>query len=214
MNVRHALAILWPRIWIMIASGLVAGVAAFGATGLVAPTFESRATLLVGQSSGAPPVVYEDLLAAQILANTYAELSTTTPVLTAARDQAGVSIAIEELRDNVRVEGARNSPLIVVTTTFSDAEVAARVANAIAEETAAIGATGNDRLHVSIVDPAEAATQPIAPRPLFTALAAGGFAIIASAGFVLLAFGSVRRPGRRASADDGRDPMPTAREAR
>jgi len=214
MDVGHALTVLWPRTWILLASGLVAGVAAFAAAGLVAPTFESQATLLVGQSSGAPPVVYEDLLAAQILANTYAELSTTTPVLAAARDEANLSIPIEDLRAQVRAEGSRNSPLIVITTTFTDPDEAARAANAIAEETAAIGASGSDRLHVSVVDPAEAATEPIAPRPLFTALAAGGLAVVVSAGIVLLAFGSVRRPGRRTSIDEGRDAMPAAREAR
>lgn len=214
MDVRHALAVLWPRAWILIASGLIAGATAFAATGFVAPTFESQATLLVGQSSGAPPVVYEDLLAAQILANTYAELSTTTPILTAAREEAGLSIPIAELREQVRVEGARNSPLIVVTTTFPDPDDAARAANAIAEATASIGAGGSDSLHVSVVDPAEPATQPIAPRPFFTALAAAGFAFVVSAGIVLLAFGTVRRPGRRASLGDGRDALPAPREAR
>ena len=214
MDVGHALTVLWPRVWILIASGLVAGAAAFAATGLVAPTFESQATLLVGQSSGAPPVVYEDLLAAQILANTYAELSTTTPVLAAARDEANLSISIEDLRRQVHAEGSRNSPLIVITTIFRDPDEAARVANAIAEETAAIGAGGSDRLHVSLVDPAEASTEPVAPRPLFTALAGGGLAVLVSAGIVLLAFGRIGRPPRHASIDGGRDAIPAVREAR
>ena len=135
-------------------------------------------------------------------------------MLAAARDKANLSVPIEDLREQVRAEGSRNSPLIVITTIFTDPDDAAGAANAIAEELAAIGAGGSDRLHVSVVDPAEAATQPVAPRPVFSALAAGGLAVVVSAGIVLLVFGTLRRPTRPASVADGRDALPAAREAR
>jgi capsular polysaccharide biosynthesis protein len=181
---------------------MVAGAAALLASGLVPPTFQSQATLIVGQSSGAPPIVYEDLLAAQILANTYAALSTTTPVLSAARERAGISISIEELRDHVRVEAIRNSPLVVVTAEFPTAGEAARVANAIAQGTAAIGADDSDSLQIAVVDPARPAEEPISPHPVINALVASAIGVLASAALVLLAVGTSRPPSRRGATSD------------
>ena len=202
MDILSAIAVLWPRIWILIVTGVIAAAGALVATGFLPLTYESSATLLVGQSSGAPPVVYEDLLTAQILAATYAALATTTPVLDAAREQSGISISVEELRDRVRVEGVRNSPLIVVTTTFPTANEAASAANAVAEETAAIGASEGESLQVSVVDPAEPPRQPISPRPQINALVAGGIGVLVSAGLIL-AFSTPRSRQRKAMSDSG-----------
>jgi capsular polysaccharide biosynthesis protein len=214
VDVGYALRVLLPRTWILIASGMVAAVAALLASGLLPLTFESHATLIVGQSSGAPPIVYEDLLAAQILASTYAELSTTTPVLSAARARAGISISIDELRDHVRVEAVRNSPLVVVTTDFPTAEEAALVANAVAQQTAAIGGGDSDSLQISVVDPAQPAEQPIAPHPVMNAAVAGAIGVLASAVFVLLTFGTARRPSTHGATADGADRRSAFGEAR
>jgi capsular polysaccharide biosynthesis protein len=214
MDIGYALRVLLPRAWILIASGAVAGVAALLASGLLPLTFESHATLIVGQSSGAPPIVYEELLAAQILANTYAELSTTTPVLSAARERAGISISIDELRDHVRVEAVRNSPLVVVTTDFPTAEESVLVANAVAQQTAAIGASKGNSLQISVVDPAQPAEQPISPHPVINAAVAGAIGILASAGLVLLTFGSSRRPSAQQATSDGADRRSAFGEAR
>jgi capsular polysaccharide biosynthesis protein len=193
---------------------MVAGVVALLASGFLPVTFESHATLIVGQSSGAPPIVYEDLLAAQILANTYAALGTTTPVLTAARERSGISISIDELRGKVHVEAARNSPLVVVTAESPTALEAARVANAVARETAAIGANDGGSLQVSVVDPAEPAEQPVSPRPLMNAAVAGAIGVLASAAFVLLTFGASRRLITREATSDGADRRAAFGEAR
>ena len=212
MDVRYALAVLWPRTWVLIACGTVATVTAFVATGFVTPAFESRATLLVGQSSGAPPLVYEDLLTAQILSTTYAALGTTAPVLAEAQIESGISISVDELRDGVRVEASRNSPLIVVTATFPTADAAARVANAVAQAIAAIGSREGESLQLSVVDPAQPAEQPISPRPLISAVVAGGVGVLASAGSIL-AFARLRSTRRRATSDP-RDRSPAVGEAR
>jgi capsular polysaccharide biosynthesis protein len=214
MDIGNALRILLPRTWILIASGAVAGVAALLASGLLPMTFESHATLIVGQSSGAPPVAYEDLLSAQILATTYAELSTTTPILSAARDRSGLSISINELRGHVRVEAVRNSPLVVVTTEFPTAAEAAVVANAVAQATAAIGASDTSSLKISVVDPAQPADEPTSPHPVMNAAVAGAVGVIVSAALVLLTFGSSRRPSTLGATAEGRDHLSAFGEAR
>ena len=202
MDIRYAFSVLWPRIWILIAAGVISAALALVGTSFVPPSYESRATLLVGQSSGGPPIVYEDLLAAQILASTYGALGTTTPVLNAVRDRVGISISTEELRERVRVEGARNSPLIVISATFPTAGQAASVANALAEETAAIGANVDGTLQVSVVDPAEPPARPISPRPVINAAVAAGFAVLVSAGLLLAL--SMSRPTNRTDGADHR----------
>ena len=202
MDVRYALAVLWPRTWILITSGIVAAVTAFIATGFLPPAFESQVTLLVGESSGAPPGVYEDLLTAQSLMTTYAALGTTTPVLAAAQERSGINVSIDELRDRVHVEAVRNSLLLVVTAKFSTADAAARAANAVAQAIAEIGPSEGNRLHLSVVDPAEETGQPSSPRPQVSAVVAGGLGVLASAGFIL-AFAKVRPTRRKATSEPG-----------
>ncbi len=186
MDVRYAIRILWPRFPVLLAAAVLAAAVAFFASGLLTPTFESRARLLVGEASGIPPSVYEELLAAQILASTYAQLGAATPLLQAAHEAAGVDVPLRTFTDSVRVEPVRNSPIVEVICEFRTAEAAARMCNAVADEMAVVGSGDGEQLSLVIIDPAEPPPSAVAPRPLTNAVVAGLAAIAIVGGLILL----------------------------
>ena len=186
MDVRHAIGILWPRTPVLLAAAVLAGLVAYFASGLLPLTFESRARLLVGQASGTPPSAYEELLAAQILASTYAELGSTTPLLQAAHEAAGVDIALQTFEESVRVEPVRNSPLVEVICEQRTADSASRMCNAVANEMALLSSGDGEQLSLVIIDPAEPAPSAVAPRPLTNALVAGLASMVIVGSLILL----------------------------
>jgi len=186
LDVRHAIGVLWPRIPALIAAAMLAGAVAFVGSGFLPPTYESRARLLVGQPSGIPPSAYEELLAAQILATTYAELGSATPVLEAALGASGVEVPLRVFEDSVRVEPVRNSPLVEVICEYRTADGAASMCNALADQIAGFGSGESGQLSLVIIDPAEPGPSPVAPRPLTNGVAAGVGALALVGGLILL----------------------------
>ena len=95
MNLRRHIAI-WRS-----AAPLMLGVVSIAVVGsilvsLVLPrSYESRATLYVGQALNEPQLDYGGLLASQILAQTYARLATTRPVLQAVIAREGLTLTPE-----------------------------------------------------------------------------------------------------------------------
>ena len=186
MDIRYAIRVLWPRTPVLIAAAILAAAVAFIGSGFLPPTYESRARLLVGQASGIPPSAYEELLAAQILSTTYAELGSATPVLEAALAASGVDIPLRIFAESVRVEPVRNSPLVEVICEFRTAAEATSMCNAMAEEIAGLGSGESGELTLVIIDPAEPGPSPVAPRPLVNGVAAGVGALVLVGSLILL----------------------------
>lgn len=186
MDVRYAIGVLWPRTPILLVAAILAGAVAFFGSGFLPPTYESRARLLVGQASGIPPSAYEELLAAQILATTYAELGASTPVIEAALATSGVDVPLRVFEESVRVEPVRNSPLVEVVCEYRTADEAASMCNAMADEIAALGSGDSGQLSLVLIDPAEPGPSPVAPRPLTNGVAAGVGALALVGGLILL----------------------------
>src|SRR6478672_645179 len=73
-------------------------------------TYEAGTTLLIGRSSTGSDPGYDDLLAAQLLAQTYAELATTRPILAAVASRLRLEQTPEELARSIRAEAAGVNP--------------------------------------------------------------------------------------------------------
>ncbi len=187
MDLRYAASVLLPRWPILLVSAILAGTLAYFASGLLPQTFESQATLLVADQSGRPPAAYEDLLAAQILAGTYAELGRTTPILGAALERAGVNITIDEFEDVAIVESVGTSTLVAVTVRARSAQEARQLTDALATEVAALAPATVNGMQLSIVDPASEPDDPVSPRPMVNAALGAGVAMMLAAGVLLLA---------------------------
>jgi len=130
------------EIGLAILAGIAAAVVAFVISTRLPSTFEGRATMLVGSASGE----YTDLLAAQILTQTYAQLVVTEPVLEAALQDAGLAGQTEALELSVRGVPNRDSLTVSIVAEANDADAAATVANAIAAELARVGPSGDPTL--------------------------------------------------------------------
>lgn len=186
MDLRHAASVLWPRRLTLLTVALLGGLGGFIVSVLMPPTFESEATLLVADASGRPPSAYEDLLATEILARTYAELGHTTPILVAALDRAGVTLEPAELAEVIVVEPIRNSALIRVVARASSSRDAQRLTSAVASGVAEL-ATGNEEgMQLVVVDPAEEPEEPVSPRVAVNVVVGTAAAILGAAAILLL----------------------------
>jgi capsular polysaccharide biosynthesis protein len=124
---------LYERLWIIVLLTVIGAAAGFGASKLAAPVFQSEARVLVGQSLNSTQVDYSDLLASQLLAQTYADLATTTPVLTAAAKNLNPPTTGEALSPAVSARAPLNSIYVVIQAQASSGARAAAIANEVAK---------------------------------------------------------------------------------
>jgi hypothetical protein len=96
--------------------------------------YEGRALLIVGQSLSAADPNYNQILASQRLSQTYAQLGTTTPVLSSVIEELALAITPQDLRRSISVQAPRESTMVTVTASHTDPAVAAAIANAIGNE--------------------------------------------------------------------------------
>ena len=161
MDARGYLRVLRNWAWVLIASVLLAGGAAYLVSSALPKTYESTATLLVGQSLQSTNPDPNQLLVSQRLSQTYASLATTTSMLAQVVDTVGLNEPADVLRKNVVVTAATDSTLITITATDGDAQRAATIANTLAGDliAASPAISGRDASVQTFIDSDLKATQ-------------------------------------------------------
>ena len=155
------LAVIKRWRWMLVAATLAAGFAGYLTASSGEPTYESRAVLLVGPIS----TDLDTLRASGQLAQTYAELATSNPVLNATARRLG----LRDARLSIEASANEVTRLLTVEVRDRDPQVAARVANAHAAELMRVAAgrrsaaDGPGRMQV--VDPAEPGEAGVGPGP-------------------------------------------------
>ena len=134
MSLRQHISVLRSSAWLIVFSVVAAVGASIAVTMLTPRSFEARATLSVGQPRSSQNVDYNDLLASQLLAKTYARLVSTGPLLDAAIAHASLGMDQRTLRQRVRTEVQAQDILIDIVVRDTDAKRAALIANALAGE--------------------------------------------------------------------------------
>lgn len=140
--------------------------------------YESTARILAGPVLRVARPEINDLLAAQRVAATFADLPLTSPFLAEVKTRLGLSESLEELRRRVVSVAPPESLFIHITVTDADPVQAARIANGIADalvEAAPAGTTtgpGEEPVprQLQIWDPAVPAEAPSSPRTLLNLL--------------------------------------------
>jgi capsular polysaccharide biosynthesis protein len=186
LDLRHAASVLWPHRLVLLAAIVVGGLAGVFVSYYLPSTYESEATLLVADASGRPPSGYEDLLAAEILARTYAELGHSTPVLTAALDGASIVLEPADLAERMIVEPIRNTSLIRIVARGGTATEAHALASALATEVSSLATTNEDGMRLVVVDPAEEPSAAVAPRVSVNAVVGAVIAFLGTAAVILI----------------------------
>ena len=148
---------------ILVVTVLVAA-SAFGVSSILPRQYESEARVLVG--SFTDPNL-DRLNAYQQLAQTYAALATTTPVLAKAAGEVGVTEDPVRLALRIAVRAPLGQSIVRITATAGTATEAAALANAIAAQVVDLGRpTQSGASIVSVVQPGLEPRDPSSPRVL------------------------------------------------
>ena len=134
MDLRRQGQVIRSWLWLLIASLLLAGGAAYLVSSSLPKVYESTVTLLVGQSSSSSTPNYNDLLASQRISQTYADLATTGTILGQVMANAGLGITVDDFRQRVKADAPTNSTLVTVTVQDGEPARAAALANAIGDQ--------------------------------------------------------------------------------
>jgi non-specific protein-tyrosine kinase len=132
---RHA-ATLWSAAWLIALSLVLAVVIAVAVASQMPRTYESRATLYIGQSLNDPGLGYTSILASQAVAQSYAQLATTRPVIEGAIADLGLEATEDPdaLVQRVTAEVPDAGVLLQIMVKDADPLQAAEIANAIAQQ--------------------------------------------------------------------------------
>lgn len=141
LDLRRQMAIVRRWLPLLVASALLAGGAAFLVSNLQAKVYEAKATLIVGQSLSALELDYNQLLVSQRLSATYAALATKRPQVEAVISRLRLDATADELQKHVRADAPLDSTLLTISAQDEDADRAAAIANALAEQLITVSST-------------------------------------------------------------------------
>lgn len=134
MDLRHQLAILRSSIRIIIATVVIAAIAAVAVSSILPRQYQASVTLVVGQSLTTPNPDLNQIQAAQNLSQTYEAVTTTNKVLQSAIDKLGLNMTVEDLRKNVVADAPRDSSLLAISVTDESPQRATQIADGIVEQ--------------------------------------------------------------------------------
>lgn len=172
MELSAYLAII-RRWWLtLVAAAWVAGLFAYLLASGIPSTYEARARILVGPVNG----TFDQVRAAASLVETYAQLAESTPILAATIETLELDTSVRVLDRAVRVTASTISRILTIDVEASDPAVAARIADAIADELIALEGREARRPEgaLEVIEPGTINPEPVAPDvPILTVLAAG-----------------------------------------
>jgi polysaccharide biosynthesis transport protein len=173
------------RWWfILVAAVVLAGLGGYVVASQQVRIYEAETRLLVGP-------INTDLntqRASGQLALTYAQLVQTQRITEAVIVQLGLSMRPDELAQSVSAGASDLTRIVTIRASSPDPELAALIANTVADELGLLAATGGrPEGETLVIDLARAPLVPSSPRlPLITLLAAGAGLISALAMVILL----------------------------
>ena len=161
MDLRRQMAIIRTWLPLLVASVVLAAIAAFVVSSLLPKAYEAKATLIVGQSLSSSNPDYNQLLVSQRLSATYAAVATKRPMLESVIKQLHLGMSAEDLAKNVRADVPTDSTLLTITAQDTDPKRAAAIANTLADQLIAASPAlqGREAEYQAFVDSELAATQ-------------------------------------------------------
>jgi succinoglycan biosynthesis transport protein ExoP len=118
-------------VWLVALGVLLAGAAAYVTSQQMTPVYEASTTLRISAPGSQAVSDYSALVASQRLAQTYAELLRTDPVLDGVIANLDLEMSTGALRGAVGVRAVRDTELVEITVEHADPAVAQAVANEI-----------------------------------------------------------------------------------
>ena len=134
MNLRGQMSLLRQWAWLLVLCAVGAGALAYAVSQSQPKVYEAHATVVVGPSLTASSPDYSQLLASQLLAQTFAQIATTRPLLERVLGIEHSTISVDEIQKRVLAEAPNDSTLISIIAQGSDPKMAAQLANDVAAQ--------------------------------------------------------------------------------
>lgn len=123
--------------WLILAAAVVAGLLTLYVTAnFITPMYEAEVTVYVNNIRSDQKVEYvssSDLATSQRLVNTYIAILESNTVLEKVVEESGLDVTVEEILKAMKSEQVNDTEVFTVTITLPDPEMAARLANTLAE---------------------------------------------------------------------------------
>lgn len=124
--------VLWRRLWLIALCALVAGGVALAVSLNTPPTYQATSKLLINQARSPADVQYNDILASERTARTYAELMARPSMLAQVFTQLGLDPAtIESQISDLRVQAVRDTQLVELIVEGPSPSLISAVANTL-----------------------------------------------------------------------------------
>lgn len=142
--------LLVARSWIavLVATVIIASLAALIVSLRTPPTYQASATVLVGPPLSSASITFTDLTIAQDLAQTYAQVATSRPVLDATAAAVDIPADQNDLASTVTARTPPQSSFVIITAQAHEAAQAAAIANAVAAELIKQGPSADDQARI------------------------------------------------------------------
>ena len=203
MDLARFIAAVRHSIRLIVVITVVAAATTFIASELLPRQYESEARVLVGSVTDPNS---DKLNAYQQLAQTYAALATTTPLLTRVAEQLGLNESPTGLALAISVRAPLGQSIVRIVATSSSASDAAQLATAVADQVAELGRpTHTDPSIASVIQPGIPPDSPSSPRVFLNTLVAGTLGLALGIGIAILYANRATAETHRAAGHDGRD---------
>ncbi|HEY3523824.1 MAG TPA: Wzz/FepE/Etk N-terminal domain-containing protein [Candidatus Limnocylindrales bacterium] len=170
--------------WTLLVATAVSALIAYLVASRIPPTYEAGAQLLVGPIN----TDVDTLRASSQLAQTYAQLAISQPLLESTAKEFGGAVKTSDLAENVRASASDVTRILNIKVDDGDPQRAAQLANTLANELIQLtsGSTSRPEGQLQLIGGAQPPTSPIAPQVSLIVLLAAMAGLLGALVLVIL----------------------------
>lgn len=134
IDIGHILSILWEKILLIIATGIIVGLASFLVSKfLITPKYESETKLYVLNRANDSATTLSDVQLSTQLTKDYQILVTSAPVMNQVIKELGLNMKASELASTISVDTPSDTRVLQITVTSDDPKRAKDIADKVAQ---------------------------------------------------------------------------------
>ena len=134
IDIGHILSILWEKILVIIATGIIVGLAGFLVSKfLITPKYESETKLYVLNRANDSATTLSDVQLSTQLTKDYQILVTSSPVRNQVIKELGLNMKASELASTISVDTPSDTRVLQITVTSDDPKRAKDIADKVAQ---------------------------------------------------------------------------------
>lgn len=134
IDIGHILLILWEKILVIIATGIIVGLAGFLVSKfLITPKYESETKLYVLNRANDSATTLSDVQLSTQLTKDYQILVTSAPVMNQVIKELGLNMKASELASTISVDTPSDTRVLQITVTSDDPKRAKDIADKVAQ---------------------------------------------------------------------------------